>query len=381
MRAGIDMVRPLAALVLLLVGTLSTAEAQASAADPRWNGWLGCWEAAEPQTEAASAESNAPMLCVLPDPGGHGVEIATIAGGEVVDRQLVAAAAGQRPTAEGGCSGWESAEWSADGNRLFRRSQESCAAGVTRRENGLSTLLPTGEWLDVQGAATGERMGVRVLRYREVADRERWPAEAVAALAGRARDVETARTAAAVRLTTEDVAEASRQLDAAVVEAWLVERRQGFATELDAERILELANAGVPEPVIDLMVALSYPNRFAIQGSGETQRTPDAGTVRRPVPGGVYPRGPLGYGGYGWYPGYGRYPDRVLIVGRPRGDDGGSGGRAVKGRGYRRGGDGRASPGGADRSTSPRPGASGAGSDDSRSGGKRTAKPRSGGPG
>ncbi len=387
MRAATDARARFAALALLLAASLAggSAAAQEPATDPRWQGWLGCWEATDAQPGAPAGEPGAPLLCVLPAAGSSGVELTTLVAGEVVDRQTIEATGGPRPTSRDGCSGWESAEWSADGRRLYRRSEESCPGGATRRENGLSSLLPTGEWVDVQGAATGERMGVRVLRYREVADRDRWPAAALAELEGRGREVGTARTAAAVRLTTDDVVEASGLLDPAVVEAWLVERRQGFATELDADRLVALAEAGLPGSVIDLVVALSYPERFAIdQLTRDSERRPEEdGMGRRPVPGGFYPRGPFGYGGYGYYPWYGRYPDRTVIVGRPSGGDVGSGGRAVKGRGYRRGGgDGGSGSAGGSTSRSPSPGSVGSGgSEDSRSGSTRTAKPRSGGSG
>src|SRR5207244_1725794 len=73
------------------------------------------------------------------------------------------------------------------------------------------------------------------------------------------------RAAAAVSLATDDVGEAARRVDTSVLEAWLVERGESFT--LDAKRLVTLADAGVPTPVIDLMVALSYPKVFAINAA------------------------------------------------------------------------------------------------------------------
>jgi len=62
-----------------------------------------------------------------------------------------------------------------------------------------------------------------------------------------------------------------------IVESWLVEEGEGFA--LSARRLDQLKSAGVPDRVIDVMVALSYPGVFAINlatHSGE-RRAPEAG--------------------------------------------------------------------------------------------------------
>src|SRR6266849_3185920 len=74
-----------------------------------------------------------------------------------------------------------------------------------------------------------------------------------------------ARAAASAPLAIDDVVEASRNVDGAVIEAWLVARGARFA--LDAKRLIALADAGVSPRVIDLMVALSYPKAFAIDAA------------------------------------------------------------------------------------------------------------------
>ena len=121
-----------------------------------------------------------------------------------------------------------------------------------------------------------------------------------------------------------------------------LERRDGFA--LDARQIVALEKAGVPTMVIDVMVALSYPNYFALDrsrvaGATRTDDVAEGGggrvidlygwdpfyTYDR------YGRYGYGYGGGGWY--YGNRP--VVIVRQPGGDaEVDSHGRVVKGRGY-----------------------------------------------
>lgn len=361
-------------LALLLLAGPGAASAQTAAPDAGWQAWLGCWEPADATSSAPRADGDAPVVCVIPASDASAVEIATVVDGAVVERERVTAGE-RRPSDVEGCTGWESVTWSADGRRLYRLAEHVCAGGLERRSTGLMAMSSTGEWLDVQGVSAGGYTGVRAARYREVTDPDALPAEVRAARQGRALSTETARMAAAAPLTTADVVEASRRLDPEVVEAWLVEREEGFA--IDADRLVELADAGVPERVIDLMVALSYPEVFAIDRSlREGEFRPGEETFR---PGQSHPRpvavwdpwgfpgyyGP-GYGysglrryGYGGYYGYGYggyYP--VVIV--PRGSVDGESprprARAVNGRGYTRGG----GSSGASTSTAPaRPSSSG----------------------
>ena len=224
---------------------------------------------------------------------------------------------------------------------------------------------------------------------------------------------QSARIAASSALTIEDVVNASSHMDAKAVEAWIVERGGQFA--LDASRLIALADAGVPESVIDIVVAVSYPKHFVVDRNGEggadvaeseyttTGRYGRAGRARfgygryydpfyydpfllspfySPYAGyGYY--SPyrygfgygLGYGGFGFgYGTYGTYRPTIVVVGRRPQESGGRP-RAVRGRGYTRGlGSGASSSG----SVYARGGtAGGAAAAPSRSGSSgRGAKPR-----
>lgn len=377
-------------LVLLLFAGTGAVAAQEMDADPRWQAWLGCWEpTGTPSPEEGEAEtSGTPLVCVIPARGASAAEMVTVVDGEIVERERLAMDE-QRPSSSEGCTGWESATWSADGRRVYHRAEHSCTGELERRSTGLMAMLPTGEWLDVRGVSVGGSSAVHVVRYREAGAPGILSAEVGAARQDRARAVDAARLAAAAPLTTAEVIEASRHLDPEVVEAWLVEREQGFA--INARRLVELADAGVPERVIDVMVALSYPNVFAInrpEREADFRSDDSAGRPEQRRPGPVVGLGSWRYPGYGYsyYPygygyghGYGRgygyrgYPVVIVV----RGDDDASQprARAVKGRGYTRSTDSSGSAGAAPAS---RPGTS-AGTTSSGSGKSsppRTAKPR-----
>jgi len=385
----------------LLLAPASPAFAQGTEPDARWQGWLGCWEPVGAPPMGASGAAGTQLVCVIPVAGASSaVDVATVTDGKIVARERVDANGERRPATKDGCTGWERAQWAPEGRRVYVRSEYSCSGGLERSSNGLLAISSTGDWLDVQGVTVGGSTGVRVARYREASPATTLPREIAAALEGRALAVNTARTAAMAPLTADDVVEASRHVAPAVVEAWLIERNQGFG--LDAKRLVSLADAGVPERVIDLMVALSYPEVFAVnptsregdfRPNADPRRTPGAlGNVATGPfvmldpygfsrfgysPFGLNYYSPFGSSLYGFGPGFGWYPGGgpVVIVRNPTNAEVARRGRVVNGRGYTQ--SGGESAGRPDRSMSPdRGGRSGGTAGTAGSSSGRTAKPR-----
>jgi hypothetical protein len=284
-------------------------------------------------------------VCVIPTSSGTAVEIATFVGDSVALRQRVDATGEQREVTKDGCSGWERATFSPNGERVYLRSAYTCSGNLTRTSNGVMAMSPAGEWLDVLGVVAGNTTGVRVARYQP-APTGSLPAEVAAALKDRAQAISDARMVAMTPVTTDDVVEASRYIDPGVVQTWIAERGEGFS--LDAKRLVALEKSGVAPQVIDIMVALSYPRVFALDrsrvgGPAPTEDERAAGGGRTVYVYGWDPfyspygyRYGYGYGyGYGGYGGWGGWYDRpVVIVRPPSGNDREQHGRVVKGRGY-----------------------------------------------
>ena len=410
----------MSAVGLALTAGAARAQSAAPGLDARWRAFAGCW--APGSDSATPLVENAPVVCVAPAEGGAAVELVAVADGKVVARERVVAGGERVPTERDGCKGWEQASWSADGHRLFRRAEFTCANGVRRVTQGVFAIGPAGEWLDIRGAGTGASAGVIAIRYRPTGSPAGLPAEIAAVVPTTSSVTYDARAFAAAPLTAPEIVEASKQLDAPVAATLLVERGQGF--DLDGKKLVALADQGVPGRVIDAMVALSNPRVFAINRSGGSadRRLPQGGdqvaTGGRTIPVYMDPFGwPYGYGygygsygygygrnGYGYGPngfrngfGYGPYGayggfyggGPVVVVRPPSDGDEGGRGRAVNGRGYtRRGGSDAprtAGDGGWSSGTSSgrsSGGSSGSGSSGGSSGGSggegggRTAKPR-----
>jgi hypothetical protein len=208
------------------------------------------------------------------------------------------------------------------------------------------------------------------------------PADVRHATPVRTPSAEYAAVAAAAPLELADIAEVSTVLDAGVASAWLVERTRGLTLAIDGKKLAALADNGVPASVIDVAVALAYPDVFGIASdSREAQRRPGAlaSTSRLPNRAGYcgvsmsafyydpcfwsldpwgyysgygrrygygYPYGYYGYNGYygyggygspyGWYGPYGGtyYTGGPAVVVIQNPSDSPGHGRVVKGQGY-----------------------------------------------
>jgi hypothetical protein len=405
----------LLAIALMLVAARTRAQ-DLTGTSPLWEPWLGCWQPVSGPARLPGDTTQVPLVCVTPSPASAGVDVVTVSGGRIATRSLVEATGERRPVTPEGCSGWERAQFSSDGARVYLMGDYTCPGNLERTTSELMAITVTGEWLDVRGATVrGVPAGVHVLRYRVAARGADVPSDLAWAVDGRggpAVAIQTARLAAAPRVTPADVVEASHVLDPVVVEAWLTEVGQGF--DLDGRQLVALQHEGVPGRVIDVMVALSYPDVFTLGLANQGPRlrpsrgqpaSGDDGYGRLPVYGWGYGTygcySPLSWDcnpslGWGYYSrfyspyyspygyGFGYYPAGGVVV-----VSGGSSGRTtphgrmVIGRGYTQGG----APGGAPTGTAARPrGRSGppAGSPGGRSapapssGGRRAASPASG---
>ena len=364
------------AMVALALGSGQARAAQAAEPDPRWVPWLGCWQlvrdteadqaltAARPSRDADlfdrdGGQQPAPVgsarsaddltVCVTPSEAG-GVTMTTRAGGAILVEDTVIADGVRHVMTQPACGGWQRAEWAIAGDRLFTRAEIACGEQPVRRVSGLMMMAVGGTWLDIQVADIEGYESVRVRQHRRA--RDQTPAGLAPALLARA---ERATFLSGGRpFTVQDVLEAHDQVSAQAVEAALVEIGAGF--DLDRDTLVMLADAEVDAHLIDVMVALSYPDEFTIDRWAGPQSTSSLGPGPRIVfygydpcyyrPYGFSPYypcyySPFGYAGWGYYYGY---PSSYGYSGRPfyRGGrsigrpGGGGSGHVVNGRGYTR---------------------------------------------
>lgn len=341
-----------------LVMLLAMAGSDLAAQEPgamSWLPWSGCWVEVD-------APADAPMTCIVPENGA--ATLLTVTADGVTERQQLDGTGAEIAVDAGGCVGAEAAEFSPDGTRLYTRSRVSCDGGNERSTRGLMAMVSPDEWIRVRAMTVGKGSASWVTRYRQ-APSGRMAAAGLTELAEATRQrgmaIETARMAASAAPTVDDIIEAHARTDAEAVRAWIAEH--GTPIALDADGLIRMADAGVDEAVIDVAVAVSYPEHFVLAqqvergfddrdrygardrygyGYGDRDMWPYYND-RYYYGSGLYSR--YGYSRYGYSPygygqgGYGYYGTPTVIVVHPS-DEAEPRGKAVKGRGFTRSGGG-----------------------------------------
>jgi len=294
----------------------ASSSARQSGEDPRWLPWLGCWQT---DTTGAQGIADARVTCVIPAPGVSAVDMVSIAGGRVVGRERFDASGRPRAIDQAGCKGLETAEWSPERVRVYVRSDYSCG-GVSASSTRLLSIAPSGEWIDAEAVNAGGGTITHMIRRRDVGLPAGVPADVSRALDRRQLAIAAARAAAAAPLTTSDVVEAVRQVDASVVRNWIIASGTRFA--LSGAQASALVQANVPPTVLQAMMGdtRSEQQRAAEEASGaadEYLRGSSATTLvlpgegyapsqaygyACPPPGYCAPNPYSPYNGYSYYP-------------------------------------------------------------------------------
>ncbi len=240
------------ALATADVATAQTAPPSSPQMDARFNSWLGCW-----RLEDDLAGTGARM-CITPDQTG--VRLQTLVGTQRGTDELVIADGVERTITDRDCKGTERAEWSKDGQRVFRSTEVTCNNESARTIKSVAFLLPTREWINVQHVSgNGVTSAVRAQRYRRAINQN-------LADGSRAIQPTTSVSPGDVVWSIEDVIEASSKLPEDALQASLTDLRQRF--NINSKTLVALDDAGVSDRVIDLMVALAFPQRFIVERAG-----------------------------------------------------------------------------------------------------------------
>lgn len=349
-------------VALLLAGSFAPHAQAQTVGDPRWQSWLGCWTAVQNDTMMPAT-----AVCVIPAAGTSAVDIVQIADLQVIARTHVDADGTPHPSVRDGCAGWDRAEWSPDGWRLFLHAEHECSGEVHRVTTAIMVMQGGGSWLTVLGANAAGRRSVQLRHYRMAPDDIAIPEEVVTALNDSLAAWRVARVADVSPVDPDEIIAASRQVDLLVLEAWLAET--AGTVRYNGRQLVQLADSGVQASTIDLLVALANPGVFSVAARPPSRQwtgvTGSYGAAFLPF-GYAFGAGPLvdaglarrcqafydmwlmtpadyrynseycgtyGYGrGYGWY-------DNQPAVQVVAGGAAPPSGRAVNGRGYTKGSD------------------------------------------
>lgn len=247
------------AAALLLAALSAPVRAQSPAADAppladaRWGAFIGCWRGVN------DAESSGNRVCVTP--AAHGVSVETFVGGQRVSADSRVADGTSRAVDRDGCRGHETIRWSEQRLRLYRSATIACNGEAPRTLAAASFFVAGATWVEVETVDAAGSLSVRVSRLVRAHNQQRPDGATLVPPAGVRLPVE-----AVAPFTVNDVIELSHALPADGVQAALSEAPAPY--RLNAKALVAMADAGVGDRVIDLMVGVTYPSRFVVQRAG-----------------------------------------------------------------------------------------------------------------
>lgn len=224
--------------------------------DARFASWMGCWRLDDDLSGTGA------RMCITPEKGG--IRMQTLIGTQKGIDELVIPDGVARPIVDAECKGTEKAEWSNDGTRVFRTTDVTCGKEAPRVVKSVAFMAPGPAWINVQHVSgSAANTSVRVQRYRRATSQQ-------LANGSRAPQAEahyqTRTTPDQTTWNIEDIIEANGKLPLEAMQAVLTEVHHTF--DLNRKTLVKLDNAGVSDGVIDLMVALTFPNKFVVERAG-----------------------------------------------------------------------------------------------------------------
>jgi hypothetical protein len=226
--------------------------------DSRWFPWVGSWRMAPntfKPTESTVKEQY--LLTISPGDNEKSITMKGYRDEEVLSEENIIADGTRHPLTGDKCTGWYMYSWSETGKRLLLRSESSCPGETSRLISGMSVIDDTGEWVDVQLLQNGKEKAFTIRRYRNVDNASMTPGGISA------NNPAFARISAGSNLSINEIIELSSKVEPEVLEAALMELRKPFP--INSKQLEHLADSKVTPEIVDIMVALSFPNEFTVE--------------------------------------------------------------------------------------------------------------------
>lgn len=317
--------------------------------DSRLLPWIGSWRLLSSEANTDQNEMVQEfLLTISPGDSENSLTMKGYRDGKLSADEKIIVDGLRHQTTDDKCTGWYQYSWSENGRRLLFSSESNCPGDPPHKISGMSIFDEKGRWLDIQLLHNGEDIVTNIRKYRNVDN------DSVTPGANALNRISSARGASGRSFSIEEIVELSGKVEPELLEAALLET--GKPLPINSKKVVELADQKVPSRVIDLMVAISFPDKFKIHGRAISLGRETEILQQRYFPGtyhycsdnymyfpwhwAPYVCMPYGYSYLGWDTGYGWY--YPLWTWPPYYTDGGGGsgraehGRLINGQGYTR---------------------------------------------
>ena len=226
--------------------------------DNHWLPWIGSWRLVSSTINSIGPPLKEEyLLTIRPDKEGNFITMESTRDKTVMYEEKIETDGLRHPLNEDGCTGWYSYSWSETGNRLLFNGESSCVGDLSQKISGISIIDTVGDYVDIKLLKSGDEKAITVHRYQHVDSDLNTPAALILSKAYNAR------ISAGKGFSLDEVIELSSKVEPEVLETALVEMHNPFP--VNSKQLIRLSDAKVPSKIVDLVVALSFPEKFTVE--------------------------------------------------------------------------------------------------------------------
>jgi hypothetical protein len=227
--------------------------------DTRLLPWVGSWRLVSNKVNSSESELVEEFLLTIgPDSNENSITMKGYRDETPLVEEVIIVDGLRHQLTDDKCTGWYQYSWSENGKRLLLNSESTCPGDPLRIISGMSIIDENGDWLDIQLLRNGKQKAINIRKYHNVDN------ESVTLSVININRISSSRSAAGENFSINEIIELSSKVDSAVLEAALLEMGKPFA--INSKKLIHMEDSKVPSRVIDLMVALSFPEKFIVEG-------------------------------------------------------------------------------------------------------------------
>ena len=242
----------LLALLLPVISEASFAQKKTDAAiDTAILPWLGTWTA----IDETPAQTKA-VLEIRPDADGIGLDIKTKDAEQPVGEIIIPDGV-SRPVESGACTGTRKYQWEKQTGIILGESKLVCQGEAAYNVFTLKMMTSADGMADILVIKTPDQTRLAVRRFAFEKD-----LPSAGEFSSRQESM-VLRTALAAPWDIDKIINLSKTIETVVLEAALLEKN--LQVKLDTKSLRKMKSTGTPDSIIDLLVAMSAPDKFKIE--------------------------------------------------------------------------------------------------------------------
>ena len=249
-------------LVFLFAGY---AMAQTNSGDSPLLPWTGVWSITDSRSATVDPTQKSAVE-IRPTSDSKGLEI-TRHSPRLADVSDTLIPDGTRqPVATQDCTGWRTTRWIPEGGLILESSEMTCKQTGAFATSTLKVMLAADQMAEILlvKSAGQPRVAVRRLTFEQ--DLAPTPDSPPVWMATSARNKISA------PWTLDTIIQLSKTIDTPLLEAAMIEKK--VRPSLNSQSLKQIQGAKIPKEIIDLTVALAYPDQFHIEKNGQVELRP-----------------------------------------------------------------------------------------------------------